>query len=153
MPMKKPALLAGLILGATLLVAAGGGDAAGDSLVPARPAAFRLSGATFGNMKAAIDRGDDLKTLMFPAKSLASWAHNLPAMFPAGSDGAGTKALPNVWNDRPGFIKAAASYAEAADKLATLVAAGDKPGAAAQWTATRATCKSCHDTYHTPMPN
>ena len=152
MPMKKPALLAGLTLGAMLLVAAGG-DAAGDALVPARQAAFRLSGATFGNMKAAIDRGDDVKTLIFPAKSLAAWAHNLPAMFPAGSDGVPTKALPNVWSDRPGFIKAAATYAEAADKLAALVAAGDKPGVAAQWTATRATCKACHDTYHTPVPN
>jgi len=151
--MKKPALLAGLIVGATLLVAAGGGDAAGDSLVPARQAAFRLSGATFGSMKAAIDRGDDLKTLAFPAKSLAAWAHNLPAMFPAGSDGAGTKALPNVWSDRPGFTRAAATYAEAADKLAALAAAGDKPGVAAQWAVTRATCKACHDTYHTPMPN
>ena len=153
MSMNKPALLAGLTLGATLLVAAGGGDAAGDSLVPARQAAFRLSGATFGGMKGAIDRGDDLKTLMFPAKSLAAWAHNLPAMFPAGSDGAATKALPNVWSDRPGFVKAAATYAEAADKLAALVAAGDKPGVAAQWTTTRATCKACHDTYHTPMPD
>jgi len=153
MRMNKPILLAGLTLGAMLLVAAGGGDAAGDSLVPARQAAFRLSGATFGGMKAAIDRGDDVKTLIFPAKSLAAWAHNLPAMFPAGSDGAPTKALPNVWSDRPGFIKAAASYAEAADKLAALATAGDQPGLAAQWTVTRATCKACHDTYHTPMPN
>jgi len=153
MPLKKPALLAGLVFGATLLVAAGGGDAAGDTLVPARQAAFRLSGATFGSMKAAIDRGDDLKTLVFPAKSLAAWAHSLPAMFPPGSDGAGSKALPTVWSDRPGFIKAAANYAEAADKLAALVAAGDKPGVAAQWTATRATCKTCHDSYHTPMAN
>lgn len=151
--MKKPVLLAGLTLGATLLVAAGSGNSAGNSLVPARQAAFRLSGATFGGMKAAIDRGDDLKTLLSPAKALAAWAHNLPAMFPAGSDGASTKALPNVWSDRPGFVKAAAAYAEAADKLTALVAAGDKAGVAAQWTATRATCKSCHDTYHTPMPN
>jgi cytochrome c556 len=153
MPLNKPVLLAGLTLGAMLLVAAGGGDSAGDSLVPARQAAFRLSGATFGSMKAAIDRGDDLKTLVFPAKSLAAWAHSLPAMFPSGSDGAQTKALPKVWSDRPGFIKAAANYAEAADKLAALVAAGDRPGVTAQWTATRATCKACHDTYHIPMPN
>jgi len=153
MPIKKPALLAGLILAAGVLVAAGGGDAAGDSLVPARQAAFRLSGATFGGIKGAIDRGDDLKTLASPTKALAAWAHNLPAMFPAGSDGAGTKALPNVWSDRAGFTRAAAAYAEAADKLAALVAAGDKPGVAAQWTVVRGRCKSCHDSYHTPMEN
>ena len=150
---RKITALAGLTLGAMLLVAAGGGDAAGDSLVPARQAAFRLSGATFGGMKAAIDRGDDMKTLIFPARSLAAWAHNLPAMFPAGSDGAGTKALPNVWSDRPGFIKAAANYAAEADKLAMLAAAGDKPGVAAQWAVVRQTCSACHDTYHTPMPH
>ena len=153
MPMTKAALLSGLLLGTILLVAAGGGDATGDTLVPARQAAFRLSGATFGGIKAALDRGDEMKTMMSPARSLAAWAHNLPAMFPSGSDGAGTKALPKVWSDRPGFTKAAATYAEAADKLAALIAAGDRPGAAAQWTVTRATCKSCHDTYHAPMPD
>src|SRR3569833_1177984 len=101
MPMKNPALLAGRGQQRSAHQQAGGGDATGDSLVPARQAAFRLSGATFGGMKAAIDRGDDMKTLMFPAKSLAARAHTLPAMFPAGSDGAGPTALPEVWSGRP----------------------------------------------------
>lgn len=151
MSIGKPAVLAGLALGALMLMGAGGGDMANGSFVPARQAAFALSGATFGAMKGAVDRGDDVKSQVRATKALASWAHNLPAMFPAGSDGAGTKALPTVWSDRAGFVRAATAYAEAADRLAALAAAGDKAGFAAQWGATRATCKSCHDGYHTPM--
>ncbi|CAN5625189.1 hypothetical protein BH10PSE14_BH10PSE14_21980 [soil metagenome] len=148
----KPALLAGLVLGATLLVAAAG-DPAGDALIPARQAAFRLSGAVFGGMKPAIDRGDDVKTLVPASKALAGWARALPGLFPDGSDGAATKALPNVWSDKAGFAKAAAAYADAADKLATLAAAGDQPGFAAQWGVVRQSCKACHDTYHAPTPH
>jgi cytochrome c556 len=148
----RPALLVGLALGATLLVAAGG-DPAGDALIPARQAAFRLSGTVFGGMKPAIDRGDDVKTLVPAAKALAGWARALPGLFPAGSDGAATKALPNVWSDKAGFAKAAATYADAADKLATLAAAGDQPGFATQWGVVRQSCKACHDSYHAPMPH
>ncbi len=147
----KPLLLAGLALGTTLLVAAGG-DPAGDAVVPARQAAFRMSGTLFGGMKPAIDRGDDVKTLVPAAKALAGWAHALPGLFPPGSDGAGTKALPNIWSDKAGFAKASTVYAEAADKLATLAAAGDQPGVAAQWAVVRQSCKACHDVYHAPMP-
>ena len=147
----KPALLGGLALGALLLVAAGGGDVAGDALIPARQAAFHLSAAVFGGMKPAIDRGDDVKTLMPATKSLAAWAHALPGLFPPGSDGPATRSLPNVWSDKAGFAKASASYAEAVDKLGALAAAGDQSGFAAQWGVVRQSCKACHDTYHMPM--
>lgn len=148
----RPGLLIGLALGATLLVAAAG-DPAGDTLIPARQAAFRLSGTVFGGMKGAIDRGDDVKALVPATKALAGWAHALPGLFPAGSDGAATKALPNVWSDTAGFARAASAYADAADKLAALAAAGDQPGFAAQWGVVRQSCKACHDVYHAPVPH
>ena len=150
----KAASLLGMALGAALLVGAGAnaGDPAGDALIPARQAAFRLSGTVFGGMKPAIDRGDDVKTLVPAARSLTAWARALPGLFPPGSDGAATKALPAVWRDKAGFAKAAAAYADAADKLTTLAVAGDQPGVAAQWAVVRQNCKSCHDSYHVPVP-
>lgn len=147
----RPRLLAGLALGATFLVAASG-DPPGDAIVPARQAAFRMSGTLFGGMKPAIARGDDVKTLVPAAKALAGWAHALPGLFPPGSDGAGSKALSNVWSDKAGFAKAAGVYADAADKLVALAAAGDQPGVAAQWAVVGQSCKACHDAYHAPMP-
>ena len=150
----KTASLLGVALGATLLfgASASAGDTAEDALIPARQAAFRLSGTVFGGMKPAIDRGDDVKTLVPAARSLTAWARALSGLFPPGSSGAGTKALPTVWSDKAGFAKAATAYAEAADRLAALAAAGDQPGVAAQWAVVRQNCKSCHDSYHVPVP-
>ncbi|WP_299427820.1 cytochrome c [Sphingomonas bacterium] len=123
-----------------------------DALIAGRQAAFKLSGATFGGMKAVIDAGGDVTKLGFGAKALSDWAHALPGMFPAGSDDGTTKALPTVWSDRAGFLKAAANYETEARKLADLSKAGDGPGFAAQWTVVRGACKSCHDSYHQPEP-
>ncbi|MDQ2879503.1 MAG: cytochrome c [Pseudomonadota bacterium] len=118
-----------------------------DDAVATRQAAFRMSGAVFGSMKAAIHRGDDVKTLAFAAKALASWAHALPGVFPAGSGGAGSDALPAVWSDRAGFEKDAAQYAAEADRLSVLAAAGDTAGFAAQLTVVGGTCGACHAAY------
>ena len=141
----------GLLLAAGLLtaaVAARRDDA--DALIAGRQAAMKLSGTTFGSMKAAIDAGGDVTKLGFAAKALTDWGHAIPGMFPAGSDGGATKALPTVWSDRAGFVKAAATYEAAAQKLGDLAKAGDAAGVAAQWTVVRGTCGACHDTYRQP---
>lgn len=121
-----------------------------DDLIAARQAAMALSGATFGGMKAAIDGGGDVTKLGFSAKALTAWAHALPGLFPVGSDGGTTKALPTVWSDRAGFEKAAANYEAEARKLGDLAKAGDKAGVAAQWTVVRGACQACHDGYRQP---
>ena len=139
------------IVAAGLLTAAMAGrrdDA--DALIAGRQAAFKLSGATFGGIKATIDAGGDVAKLGNAAKALADWAHAIPGMFPPGSDGGATKALPTVWSDRAGFAKAAAAYEAAAAKLGDLARAGDSAGVAAQWTVVRGTCGACHDTYRQP---
>ena len=101
-------------------------------------------------MKAVIDAGGDVKTQAFAARSLAGWGHALPGLFPVGSDGGTTKALPTVWSDWPGFSKAAMTYETEATKLADLAKAGDQPGFAAQWSVVRGTCSACHDVYRLP---
>lgn len=116
-------------------------------VIAGRQAAYRLSAALFGSMKGAIDRGDDVKTQAFAARAITGWAKALPGMFPAGSDVAPSEALPAVWSDRPGFEAKAAAYAAAAEKLAVVAEAGDKPGFAAQWAEVRGTCGGCHDIY------
>lgn len=140
-----------LLLAATVLtasIAKRRGDA--DALIAARQAAFKLSGATFGSMKAAVDAGGDVKKLAFGAHALAEWAHAMPGLFPLGSDGGSTKALPRVWAEPEGFAKAARLYEAEATKLAAISQTGDQPGFAAQWSVVRGTCKACHDIYHEP---
>lgn len=131
-------------------VAPGLADPTAD-IIAGRQAAFLLSGALVGQIKAGVDRGDDPKTLGFAARSLASWAKALPGMFPFDSGVAPSEALPTVWSDRAGFEARAADYAAAASKLADLAKAGDKPGFAAQFAVLGGTCKACHDTYRKPQ--
>ena len=141
----------GLLLATGLLTAAVASrrdDA--DQLIAARQAAFKLSGATFGGMKATIDAGGDVTKLAFSARALADWAHAMPGLFPRGSDGGTTEALPAVWSDRTGFVGAAATYEAAARKLGDLAKAGDTAGVAAQWTVVRNACSACHDKYRQP---
>jgi cytochrome c556 len=121
-----------------------------DALIAARQAAFKLSASTFGSVKATIDAGGDVSKVASPAKAMADWAHALPGLFPAGSDGGTTEALPSVWTDRVGFEKAAANFEAAANKLAELAKANDKAGIAAQWAVVRGTCGDCHTTYRQP---
>ena len=109
-----------------------------------------LSGATFGSIKGTIDAGGDVTRLGFATRALAAWAHALPGLFPVGSDGGTTEALPTVWSDRAGFLKAAANFETEAKKLGDLARAGDKTGVAAQWAVVRGTCNACHDAYRQP---
>jgi cytochrome c556 len=152
------ALAAGALAGCATV---GTGDEAGPApvadqspaqLVAARQAAFHLSGAAMGNMKAAIERGDDPRTQAYAARGVARWAKALPTTFPdASASIAPSRAKPEIWANRADFDARAAAYAEAADALVAAAASGDKAAFAAAHTATGATCKACHDLYQAPQ--
>jgi cytochrome c556 len=146
-----------LAASAALLVttAASGGHAAvaGPDLtgvVKGRQAGMRMSGAIMAGIKGAIDRGDDVKTQVFAARALTSWANALPGMFPEGSNIAPTEAMPTVWTDGAGFKAKADAYAAATTKLGAAAQAGDKAAFAAAWAEVRGTCGACHDAYKEP---
>jgi cytochrome c556 len=119
-------------------------------IIAGRQAAFGLSSVVYGGMRPTIEAGGDVKPLTRGAKMLARWAKAMPALFPAGSDGGKTTANAAVWSDRPGFEKAAATYAEAATKLAALADANDKAGFAAQYKVVGQACGACHQAYRLP---
>ena len=114
--------------------------------VKGRQAAFLMSAASMGNMKAAAARGD-VKSQAFAARAMARWAGALPGMFPPGSTAPDSEALPTIWSDRAGFEKRAADYAAAATKLAELAGANDAAGFAAQLDVVGGTCGACHKDY------
>jgi cytochrome c556 len=118
-----------------------------EQIVAARQSAYILSGGSFAAMKAAADAGADVKQLVFPARSLARWARTLPSLFPTGTNLPTSHARPEIWTDRAGFEARAAAYADAARLLAEAAQSGDRAAFLAQWTATRATCGACHDSY------
>ena len=121
-------------------------------IVAARQAAYHLSGAAMGNMKAVIDHGGDVRTQVYAARGVMRWARVLPTMFPDSTRGVGpTRARPEIWDNRADFEAKAAAYAAAATRLAEVAQTGDAAAFAAQFDATRATCQACHDRYQVPQ--
>ena len=157
--MRNMARSAGLAVAAVMLIGAAAEDKPAEpasvsmsaaQAVASRRAAFFLSAATFGGMKGAITRGEDVKSQRFAAAALARWAAAIPAAFPAGSNVRDTRALSSVWSDRAGFAARAADYQTAARGLVAAAEAGDAKAFSAAWDKTRATCTSCHDKYRQP---
>jgi cytochrome c556 len=121
-----------------------------EQIVAARQSAYAMSAGNFVQLKAQADAGADVRTLGFPARTLARWARTLPSMFPAGTNLPNSKALPTVWSDRAGFEARAAAYAAAATALAEAAQSGDRAVFLTRWAAVRQTCSDCHDTYRAP---
>ena len=122
-------------------------------LVAARQAAFHLSGAAMGRMKAAIEAGEDPKAYAYMARGVMRWARALPTLFPEATRTiTPSRARPEIWADKPDFEAKAAAYAEAAAALAAAAESGDPAAFAARHSATAAACKACHDLYQVPLP-
>jgi cytochrome c556 len=148
------ALAASALLLVTTAASAGGHAAAAgpdlSGVVKGRQAGMRMSGAIMGGIKGAIDRGDDVKTQAFAARSLAGWANALPGMFPEGSNVAPTEAMPAIWTDWAGFKAKSDAYVAATAKLVAATQSGDKAAFAAAAGEVRAACGACHDAYKQP---
>lgn len=122
-------------------------------LVAARQAAFHMSGAAMGQMKAGIDRGAEPRSQAYAARGVMRWARALPAMFPESTRTVTpTRARPEIWAGKLDFEAKAAAYAESAAALAAAAESGDQAAFAARHAATAATCKACHDLYQVPLP-
>jgi len=147
--MKQMTLLAAALVAIPIAAVAQTGLTP-EQIVAARQSAYGLSAANFVQMKAQADAGVDVHTLTLPARQLARWARTLPTMFPAGSNVPTSHAMPAVWSDRAGFEARAAAYAAATQALVQAAQSGDHAAFLTQWTAVRATCGACHDTYKSP---
>ena len=121
-------------------------------IVAARQAAFHLSGAAMGNMKAAIDQGRDVSSQAYAARGVARWARALPTMFPESTRTVTpTRARAEIFANRADFEAKAGAYAAAATRLAETAQSNDRAAFAAQFDVTRQTCSACHDLYQVPQ--
>lgn len=157
MSLKSKLALAALALAGSMAASAQENAVAAEptpqQIVAARQAAYHLSGATMGSMKAALDGGAEVRNFTYAARGVARWARVLPTLFPESTRGVGpTRARPEIWTNRADFNAKAAAYAEAASRLAAAAQSNDRAAFAAQFEATIATCRACHDVYQVPPP-
>eukprot|EP01037_Dinobryon_pediforme_P009705 gene9705-9770_t len=121
---------------AALLVAgtAAGFAATPDEIIATRQANQKRVQELVNGMKKGVEGGAAASTQVDAAAELADRAHRLKGYFPEGTEtGGNTKAKPEIWSDRAGFDKVAASYEDAFDKLLVLAKAGDTAGFNAQF--------------------
>ncbi|HYF22236.1 MAG TPA: cytochrome c [Caulobacteraceae bacterium] len=146
-------LLASVALGACVTASASSRPdrLAPEEIVRARQAAFHMSAAAMGNMRAAVEAGREPSQQAFAARGVARWAEVLPTMFPEETRGVGpSRARAEIWTNKADFEAKAAAYATEAGKLAAVAKAGDRAAFELQFKAATATCKSCHDAYQAP---
>ncbi len=122
--------------------------AAGLDPIAIRQAGMSLTGSALAYIKAVVRAKGEVKPLEEPAKAIALWTAQIPAVFPPGSDkGGDTKALPAIWSDRAGFEKYASDARAAATRLAEAAKAGDADAVAVQFKALGEQCGGCHKHY------
>lgn len=121
-------------------------------LVAARQAAMAMSATSVNMLKGGSANGMPLKSLAFPANSLAKWAVAMPAMFANSTKGQPSRARPEVWTNKADFAAKADAMAQATKALAAAAAAEDKDAFASALASTGAACKGCHDSYQAPPP-
>jgi cytochrome c556 len=120
--------------------------------VAVRQAAMALSAVTLGTIGNGAANGAAPKSLGFPARSLAQWADALPAMFNPATRAVPSRAKPEVFSDRAGFLASAKAFQDSTKALVAATKADDKEALNAALVSTRAACKGCHDTYQVPPP-
>jgi cytochrome c556 len=114
-------------------------------IIAGRKAGMLMSASGIGAMKAALDRGDDPKSLTFAATGLAAWAKATAGQFPKGSEGGEAKTT--IWSDAAGFQSAADKYATDTAALVEAAKSGDKAKFTESWSKVRGNCAACHGKY------
>jgi cytochrome c556 len=135
------------------------GDAAPATAVPAAgPSAAELIAArkTMMHMAAtllyqevmpAAKNGTDVKAAGHAADGLDLFGHSVAGLFPEGSAGPDSRALPALWANKADFVARANAFGDSAAQLKALSDSGDAAGFAAQAKVVEQGCNSCHSLY------
>ena len=123
---------------------------------------FAHSGAT-GIVKERMDRfvrskdhlksikthlqNSDFNALLPLAAEIKDWAAEMPDYFPEGSNQKPSAAAAEIWVNFDGFKQAAKVHYDAADRLISAATSKDLDATIDAFSATAATCKSCHQTF------
>ena len=116
-----------------------------EQMVDARQSKMGRGGGAVAALKQVADSADsDLTALAPRIEGLIQWADEMPTLFPAGTDVAGTDARAEIWSDAAGFQAAVERFRTATRALAAPAAAGDRPALLAAINAVRESCSGCH---------
>jgi cytochrome c556 len=133
---------------ATAVPAAGPSAA---ELIAARKAMMHMAATLlFQEVVPAVKNGTDVKPAGHAAEGLDLFGHSIAGLFPQGSAGPNSRALPAIWANKADFVAKANAFGDAAARLKQLADAGDTAGFAAQTAVVQKGCGACHSLYRAP---
>ena len=137
--MRMPILLSLLAL---VSLAAHAADP--DDMVKYRKNVMNANGGLMGASNGLIQNKVEFKVQLAAfAKALEALNKDLPALFPKGSNGGDTDALPDVWGKRAEFERHAKDTQTKATAFAK-AASGNDPKLAEKFKDLSDSCKGCH---------
>lgn len=137
---------AALAMGLTLSNAAA--DNAAEDIAKYRHAVMESSAGHMSALaliaKGKVDRGDFAQS---HAEAIASATTEFGSIFPEGSGGEGTHALPAIWENPDDFQTAVDKAREAGAALSEAAAGGERKAIMSAFAAMGKACKGCHENY------
>lgn len=117
-------------------------------LIAARHSMMHMAATLlFESVMPAVKNGTDVKRQVHAAEGLDHFGHSIAGLFPDGSTGPDSHALPSIWANKADFEAKATAFGDAAARLAELAKAGDTAGFAAQAPMVARGCNGCHSLY------
>jgi cytochrome c556 len=117
-------------------------------LIAARQAMMHMAATLmFESVMGAVKNGSDVRRQEHAADGLDNFGHSIAGLFPDGSEGPDSRALPAIWANKADFEAKANAFGDSAARLAELAKAGNTVGFATQAPVVAGGCNSCHSLY------
>jgi cytochrome c556 len=117
-------------------------------MIAARHAMMHMAATLlFQEVMPVARNGTDVKAAGHAADGLDLFGHSIAGLFPDGSTGPDSHALPAIWENKADFEAKANAFGDAAARLKQLSDAGDSAGFKAQAAVVANGCNACHSLY------
>jgi cytochrome c556 len=142
-----------LLVGCAGLRAGDDGAAAPAGPIRDRQALMKDMAAEAQDITQAFDigaEGFDVAMIARAAQQMAANAHQIPALFPAGSTAPQSRALPLIWQRWSTFEQIAGELEQSAFSLSQAASAGDDENLDEKSIKVFHHCRACHDEFRRP---
>lgn len=147
-PTPVAAIAIALAIGSTAPAAVAAQDAA--AIIEYRQSIMQSFRAHMGGVRTALGGTAPMGHAVHHAVAFSEMAQSLANVFPEGSTGDDSRALPAIWADRDGFMNRVSAIQGATANLVEASRSGDADRIGAALQEVQGTCGACHDTFRGP---
>jgi cytochrome c556 len=122
--------------------------ATASELIAARHTMMHMAATLlFEGVMQAVKNGSDVRRQVHASEGLDHFGHSIAGLFPDGSEGPESRALPAIWANKADFQARANAFGDASARLTELARAGNTVGFAVQAAEVSKGCNACHSLY------